>query len=150
MALILVTPSTTCATSGPNSSWIRLDRGQRVLDDVVQEAGGDRHRVELHVGEQIRDGKGVDQVGFAGMPHLPPVLVGREHIRPPQQFDVSFRSVGPDLFEEFLEANHKNRCLTSCWTPRFSMHRDRLARPQGWPCAVPGIVLDLAFLGSLY
>ena len=94
-------------------------RRQCVLDDVVQETGGYCDRVELHVGEQIRHGKGVDQIGFARMPDLPAVLVGREHIRPPQQFDVSFRSVGPDLFEEFLEANHKNRCLTSCWTPCF-------------------------------
>ena len=35
---------------------------QGVLDDVVQEAGGDRHDVELHVGEEVghlqRDGPG--------------------------------------------------------------------------------------------
>jgi hypothetical protein len=40
IAPILVTPSTTCATSG-RTAPDALDRGQRVLDDVVQQAGGD-------------------------------------------------------------------------------------------------------------
>ena len=34
-----------------------LDGGQRVLDDVVEQAGGDGHRVELHVGEEVGDGE---------------------------------------------------------------------------------------------
>src|SRR4029453_9769922 len=114
----------------------------------MQESGGDRHRIELHVREQIRNGKGVNQVGFAGMPHLPAVLVGGEYIRPPQQFNVSFRSVGPDFFEEFLDANHKNRCLMSCRMPRFSMIGTGWRSRKG-PCAAPSIVLVLAFFGLL-
>jgi hypothetical protein len=97
------------------------DRGQCVLDHVMQEAGGYRHGVELHVREQICHRQRVDQIGLARMPHLPPVLVGGEHVRPPQQFDISFRGVGPDFFEELLEANHKNRCLIDRWTRCFSI-----------------------------
>ena len=65
IALILVTPSTTCATSGPNSSWMRSIVRQRVLDDVVEQAGGDGDDVELHVGQEVGDLERVDEVGLA-------------------------------------------------------------------------------------
>ena len=35
-----------------------LDRRQRVLDHVVEQAGGDGDRVELHVGEKVGDSEG--------------------------------------------------------------------------------------------
>ena len=41
-----------------------LDRRQGVFDDVVQQPGGDGDRVEPHVGENIRNLEGVDQVRF--------------------------------------------------------------------------------------
>ncbi len=112
IALILVTPSTTWATSGPNSSWMRSIVRQRVLDDVVEQAGGDGDDVELHVGEEVGDLERVDEVGLAGMADLSLVLEGREDVGPPEQLDVGVRAVGPDLFEEVLEANHESRCLT--------------------------------------
>ena len=121
MALILVTPSTTCATSGPNSSSDPLDGRQRVLDHVVEQAGGNRDGVELHVGEEIGDGQGVDQVRLTGVAHLSPVLEGRKDVGAPQQLDVGFRSIGADLFEEILEANHRNWCLTTCRTVTLFM-----------------------------
>jgi hypothetical protein len=64
IALILVTPATTCATSGPEQLLDALDRRQRVFDHVVEEAGGDGDRVELQVGQKIGDSEGMDQVGF--------------------------------------------------------------------------------------
>ncbi len=88
-----------------------LDRGQGVLDDVVQEAGGDGDGVELHVGEEIGDGERVDEVGLPGMADLALVLEGREHVGPPEQLDVGVGGVGPHFFEEILEANHGIRCL---------------------------------------
>ena len=121
MALIFVTPSTTWATSGPKSSWMRSMRGQRVLDDVVQEPGGDRHDVELHVGQEVGDRERVDQVGLAGMADLSPVLEGGEDVRPPEQLDVGVGAVGPDFFEEILEANHENRCL-NCYQALLARH----------------------------
>ncbi len=93
-----------------------LDRGQRVLDDVVQQARGDRHDVELHVCQEVGHREGVDQVGFPRMADLTAVLGGREHIRPAQELDVGVRAVGPDFFEEVFEPNHGNRCLNSCRT----------------------------------
>ena len=89
-----------------------LDGGQRVLDDVVEQAGGNRDRVELHVGEEVGDCQRVDQVGLARMADLAPVLEGREDVGPPEQLDVGVRAVGPDFFEQILEANHEYRCLT--------------------------------------
>ncbi len=40
-----------------------LDRGERVLDDVMQKTRSDGNRVELHVGEEIGHREGVDQIG---------------------------------------------------------------------------------------
>ena len=58
----LVTPSTTWATSCAEQLPDPLDRGLRVLDDVVEQAGGDRDDVQLHVGQLVRhlerDGRG--------------------------------------------------------------------------------------------
>ena len=112
MAPILVTPSTTWAISGPKSSAMRSGRRQRVFDDVVEKPGGDRHDVELHVGEEVGDLERMDQIRLAGMAHLALVLERGEHVRPPQQLEVGFRAVAPDFLEEGLESNHERRCLT--------------------------------------
>ena len=89
-----------------------LDRGLGVLDDVVEQAGGDRDHVELHVGEEIGHLERMDQVRLAGMADLSLVLEGREDVGPPQQLEVGVGAVGPDLFDEVLEPNHDERCLT--------------------------------------
>ena len=88
-----------------------LDRRLRVLDDVVEQAGGDGDDVELHVGEQVGDLERVDQVGLARVAHLSLVLEGGEDVGPPQQVDVGVRVVAPDLFDEVLEPNHEEWCL---------------------------------------
>ena len=75
-----------------------LDRRLRVLDDVVQQAGGDRHDVELHVGEQVRDLERVDEVGLAGMAHLSLVLERREDVRPPAAARCRRRGCWPGPF----------------------------------------------------
>ena len=111
MALILVTPFDDVGDLGAEELLDALDGRQGVLDDVVQQAGGDGHDVELHVGQEVGDGQGVDEVGLAGVADLSPVLEGREDVGPPEQLDVGVRAVGPDFFEEILEANHGNRCL---------------------------------------
>src|SRR6266508_89756 len=88
-----------------------LNRRERVFDDIVEEPGGNGDRVELHVGQKVGDGKGMNQVWFTGMAYLSPMLERREDIGAPQQLNVGVRTVGPDLFEEILEANHGIRCL---------------------------------------
>jgi hypothetical protein len=89
-----------------------LDGRQGVLDDVVEEAGGDGDGVQLHVGEEIGHRQGVDQVRLPRMADLPPVLEGGEDVGSPEQFDVGVGAVGPDFFQKIFEANHADRCLS--------------------------------------
>ena len=133
---------------GPEELLDALDRRQGVLDDVVQQPGGDRDGVELHVGQEIGHGERMDQVGLARVAHLAPVLEGREHIGPPEQLDVGSRAVGPDLFEEILEANHEFRCLTVCRMDGWSVigsRRQRNDQDSGLIFA-PELTLTYVFL----
>ena len=88
-----------------------LDGVRRVLDDVVQEAGGDGDDVQPQVGEDVGDLERVDEVGLARAAHLSLVLVGREHVGPPEQLDVGLGVGGPHLLDEVLEPDHGARCL---------------------------------------
>ncbi len=90
-----------------------LDRRERVFDDVVEHARGNGDHIQLHVREEVGDRQRVDQVGLARMAHLSLVLERREHVGAAEQFDVSVRAVGPDFFEQILEANHGTWCLTT-------------------------------------
>ena len=86
-------------------------RRRRLADDELRLDALDRadeigEGVELQVGQKIGHGEGVDQVRFTRMADLSPMLEGREHVGAPEQFDVSGRAVGPDLFQQVLEANH--------------------------------------------
>ena len=99
-----------------------VDGGEGVLDDVVEQAGRDRHDVQFHVGEEVGHGQGVNQVGLPGMAHLAAVLEGGKDIGPPEQLNVGVRAVGTDFFEQILEANHENRCLTILLTCVFLLH----------------------------
>ena len=74
-----------------------LGRRQRVLDDVVQQAGGDGHDVELHVREEVGDFERVNEIRLAGMAHLSLVLEGGEDVRPPQELEVRLGAVGSSL-----------------------------------------------------
>jgi hypothetical protein len=88
-----------------------LDGGEGVLDDIVEQAGGDGHRVKLHVRKEVCDREGMNQVRLPRMPHLSLVLEGREDVGPPEQLDVGVRAIRPHFFEQILETNHENRCL---------------------------------------
>ena len=84
---------------GPEQLLDPVDRGQRVFDDVVEQPGGDRHDVELHVGEEIGDRQGVDEVWLAGMADLALVFEGRKHVSPAKELHVGIWAVGPDFLE---------------------------------------------------
>ena len=118
----LVTPFDHVRDIGAEQLLDALDRRLRVLDDIVEQARGDRHHVELHVGEQVRDLERMDEVGLARMAHLSLVLEGGEHIGPPQELDVGVGVVGADLFCEVLEPDHGSWCLSDfegcCRAPR--------------------------------
>ena len=105
IAPILVTPSTTCGDLRAEELGDPLGRGQRVLDDVVEQTGRHGHDVQLHVGEEIGDLERVHQVGLTGMAHLPLVLERREDVCPPQQLEVRLGTVAPHFLEQRLETN---------------------------------------------
>ena len=119
-----------------------LDRRERVLHHVVEQAGGDGDGVELHVGEKVGDGERMNEVRLAGMAHLSAVLERREDVRAAQELDVSVRAVRPDFFQQVLEANHGNRCLSHY----RARGEDARFRPELPICRR----LDLPFFASLY
>ena len=130
MALILVTPSTRCATSGPNSSSMRsmvvsVSSTTSWSRPATMAAG-----VELHVGEDVGDLERVDQVGLPRLAHLALVREGREDVGPPEQLDVGVRHVASDLVDQVFESNHGDRCL-----------RARRARP------LPGFIIGTGSRG---
>ena len=75
-----------------------------VLEQVVEEPGGDRHLVEVHLREDAGDLERVDQVRLAGDAHLPAVRPRGVDVGAPQQILVAVRVVGRDQFEDVLEA----------------------------------------------
>ena len=83
-----------------------FDRRQGVFDDVVQQAGGDRDRIEPHVGQNAGHLEGVHEVGLPGMPDLALVLEGREHVGPAKELAFLVRGVGPYPLEKVLKSNH--------------------------------------------
>jgi hypothetical protein len=92
-----------------------VDRRQGFFHDVVEQPGRDGDRVQLHIGEEIGDRQGMDEVWLPRMAHLPPVLERGKDVGAPEQLDVGIRAVSPDLFEKILETNHEIRCLRCCW-----------------------------------
>ena len=93
-----------------------LDGRQRVLDHVVEQAGGDRHGVEAKVNQKLGDGERMDQVGFARSAHLSPVFEGRKDVGAAEQLEVGLRAVCADLLQKVLKTNHlmqfmRFRCL---------------------------------------
>ena len=146
-----------------------IDGRQRVFDHVVEEPGGYGDRVELHVREEVGDGQRMDQVGFAGMADLPPVLECREDIgasaaarRPP----LASR---PGPFREDPRSESWIPVSNSYgpggphgrpWGPKSVAcdsagrlvihHRNEAVMPASMGQISAHPYLDLAFLGSLY
>ena len=111
IALILVTPSTTWATSGPKSSSIRSIVVSVSSTTSWSRPGGDGHGVQPQVRQEVGHLERVDHIGLAGMAHLSLVLERREDVGAAQQLEVGLGVVRPDLLEQVLEANHWERCL---------------------------------------
>ena len=108
----LVTPSTTWATWLAEQLANLLDGVGRVLDDVVQQAGGDGDDVQPQVGQDVGHLERVDEVGLARSADLSLVLVGGKHVGPAEQLGVGVRVGRPHLLDEVLEPDHGGRCLT--------------------------------------
>ena len=83
-----------------------FDRGQRVFDDVVQQPGGDGHRIEPHVGQNAGHLERMHQVGLPRMPDLSLVLQRGEHVGPAKELPFLVRGVCSDPLEKVFESNH--------------------------------------------
>ena len=81
-----------------------LDRGQRVLDDVVKKPGDDARGIELEVGQHVGDLDRMDEIRLARAAHLRSVLPRREDVRAPEQIEVGLRVVALDAIEDLLES----------------------------------------------
>ena len=88
-----------------------LGVGQRVFDHVMQQAGGNRNRVQPHVGENVGDFQRMHQVRFARGALLALVFARRKKIGAPQQIQIGLRMIAPDFLADFFDSNHKKNGL---------------------------------------
>ena len=77
--------------------------GRRVFDDVVQDGGYQGVRVEAQVGEDVRNGHRMGDVGLAGNPLLALVLLGAEFVGFAHAFDLRRRQVGLELVQQLAD-----------------------------------------------
>src|SRR5204862_5131949 len=80
-----------------------VDRGLRVLDDVVQERSRDRLLVEVQLGADLRGAEGVQDEVLARPPELALVRLRRKPERPREQLPVDRRVVRCDLLDELVD-----------------------------------------------
>ena len=76
----------------------------RVFDGVVQQAGGDGGRVQLHLGQNFRNFKGMNDVRLAGGAHLPGMVLDAKFPGFANEADVFAGAVGLNLAEQGFEA----------------------------------------------
>ena len=79
-----------------------LARNDRVLDHVVEDGGGDRRGVHLHVGQDAGDGEGMLDIGLARGALLAFVGGIREFVHATKPGGIQGRVVRPDLLDEIL------------------------------------------------
>ena len=72
----------------------------RVFDRIVEEAGGDGGRVELHLGEDEGDLQRVEDVGFAGGAELPVVMLEAELPGMADDVEIVGGAIGVDGVEQ--------------------------------------------------
>ena len=89
----LVTPSTSVGDLAAELLLDVVGRGERVLDDVVQEPGADARGVEPKVGDDAGDADRVDEVRLARLARLPRVHPEAEVVRPLDEVGVRGRLV---------------------------------------------------------
>ncbi len=84
-------------------------RGERVLDRVVEDGGGDRLVVELQVGEDPGDFDRVAEIRVAAGAHLRSVRLHREDVGAVDQTLVGVGVVGSNLLDQLILAQHAAR-----------------------------------------
>ena len=84
-----------------------LDFGNRrlgVLDRVMQDRRHDRFRIEMHVGQRLRNGNRVRDVGLAGLAGLSFVRVGAVFVGANDVLDLFLGEVGLERIKQVPQA----------------------------------------------
>ena len=77
-----------------------VQRSRRILDRIVQNRRGYRLRVQVHLGELLRDRDGMRYVGFAGLARLPEVRLRAEFVGGRDFPELFFRQIGLQRLDE--------------------------------------------------
>ena len=83
-----------------------LNGRQGVLDDVVEQAGGNGDRVEPHFGQNAGHLERVHQIGLPRMPDLTLMFEGGKHVGPAKELPFLVRGIRPHLLEKVFEPDH--------------------------------------------
>ena len=85
-----------------------VDNGDRsVFDRVVQQTGGNGHRIHLHLRQNLRDSEGMNQIGFAGGAGLAGMMFLGELVGFAHQFQIVAGPVGAKSAQQFPELGHR-------------------------------------------
>ena len=107
MRLILVTPSTMCATCSPNFCLDLLGGHRGVFHRIVQQAGGYGGSIQPHFRQNNANFEGMNQVGLAGGAGLTAVIFQRELVGAAYDIQIVVGTVLPDDFEQFSKPGHR-------------------------------------------
>ena len=80
--------------------------GVGVLDDIVEQAGGDAYGIEFHVGQDAGHLKRMGEIGLAGQAHLAVVDPGRKDVGPVDDIHVHIRVVFDNFINDVGYSNH--------------------------------------------
>jgi len=83
------------------------DRDRRVFDRVVEQSGGDGHRIHFHFGQDLRNAEGVDKVGLAGSPGLTGMIFLGELVGSADQLKIVAGPVGTHGAQQLPELCHR-------------------------------------------
>jgi hypothetical protein len=90
---------------GPEQLLDIVERRERILDRIVQQAGDDRGTVELHAREDAGDRDGMREIRIARGAQLRAMRFRREDISAVQRVFIDIRIVGFDALDQ-LELAH--------------------------------------------
>ena len=130
-----MTPSTSFATSSPNSDSDLVDVGFGVLDDVVEQRRGDRLLVEPELRADARDADGMLDERRARAPLLALVRRRREREGARDELAVDCAAGFLDLCEQLVE---KTLVLLTCLDRR---HRLSVLRASGAVSRAEGLLV---------
>ena len=83
-----------------------FQRGQGILDRIVEKTGHDRRRIELHIGQDSAHFHGMGQIGLAGEADLPLMDGGGKNIGLFDHLQFGRGQIGLDLIEDVVDAEH--------------------------------------------